>query len=403
MINSKLIHPLAIKICQILNDNKYQAFIVGGCVRDLILGNAPKDWDIATDAMPEEILKIFPKTIPTGLQHGTVTVCMAEGVENHFEVTTFRTESKYTDGRRPDKVDFVSNIKDDLARRDLTINAMAYHPIEERIIDPFYGLNELYNGIIRAVGIPEERFQEDGLRIMRVCRFASRFNFWVEESTLEGMKKSIDTLHKISKERISDELSKILMSPHAKVGLDLLKTCGAIYIVCPLLSKSSLFRAGQDRVTGELETRLAFMYSNYYASVAEEELTNLKFSNKEIKKTVFLIQLFEKLYLNNPGLPYKDFIALVKNHSIDSWERTLEEFIRLTEAMGYASKAFFENNRHITVFSRKELQINGNDLIEIGIKPGPEIKRLLDICYLEILNIPEHNNKEFLINFVKDK
>lgn len=288
-ISSDLIHPLAIDVCWILNENKYQAFIVGGCVRDLLLGQKPKDWDICTSASPEEVLKIFPKTIPTGLQHGTVTVCMGEGAENHFEVTTFRVESNYSDGRRPDEVSFVLNVEEDLARRDLTINAIAYDPIAHKFSDPFNGAMHLKEGLIKAVGDPLIRFQEDGLRIMRVARFAARFAYTVDDKTFEGMRQSLETLKKVSKERISDELSKTLMAAHASYGLKLLRDSGALDIACPLLSNRRLpLLQYQDRCQGSLETRLAFLYNKINPKEVNDELINLKFSNKEIKRVVFL-------------------------------------------------------------------------------------------------------------------
>lgn len=371
-------------------------------MRDLLLRQVPKDWDITTDATPQEVMRAFPKTIPTGLQHGTVTVVLGEGVENHFEVTTFRIEGAYADGRRPDEVFFVLNVEQDLARRDLTINAIAFDPIANRIADPFGGMQDLEAGILRAVGSAQARFQEDGLRIMRVCRFAARFGYDVDQATFEGMRESIETLGKVSKERVADELCKTLMAPYAKVGLDLLKECGAIYVACPLLSSDGLFRAGQDRATGELETRLAFMYSNYPASIAELELTALKFSNREIKKVVFLLQLHERFHAfreKDTESAYKSFMALVKNHSPEAWEPTLEQFLQLTEAMGYPSRALFAKYQSVTVLTRRELQLNGNDLMLIGVKPGPEIKRILDQCYLEVLRHPDHNESSFLIDY----
>src|SRR5271166_474331 len=193
-LSPQLIHPLAVEVCQVLHQSGYQSFIVGGCVRDLILGQKPKDWDITTNASPHKILELFPKTIPTGLQHGTVTVCMGEGVENHFEVTTFRIEGEYSDGRRPDEVIFVMDVEKDLARRDLTINAIAYDPISNRLADPFNGLLAIQQQMIVAVGNPAVRFQEDGLRIMRVARFAARFGWSVEGHTFDGMKASLETL-----------------------------------------------------------------------------------------------------------------------------------------------------------------------------------------------------------------
>lgn len=409
-ISQHLIHPLAIEVCRVLNKHNYQAFIVGGCVRDLLLGQQPKDWDITTDASPQKVLEIFPKTIPTGLQHGTVTVCMGEGVENHFEVTTFRIEGEYSDGRRPDEVFFVMNVEQDLARRDLTINAIAFDPLTNRFADPFGGVNDLRpdypgQGLIKAVGDPNVRFREDGLRIMRVARFAARFGYPVDNYTFRGMKESLETLKKVSKERISDELSKILMSENPSYGLGLLLDSGALDVACPLLVGRQLpFLPHQDSCKGDLETRLAFLYNKLPVSQVQEELINLKFSNKEIKRVLFLLELvnrFNTFEERQTALSYKSFMAFLKNHSPDPWEYTLKQFLQLTEPMGMASGALLDEYRQEIVLSRKEMQINGDDLLAAGMSAGPRIKRILDECYLEILRNPESNNKQRLLEIAR--
>lgn len=405
-ISAHLIHPLAIEVCKILNEHKYQAFIVGGCVRDLLLGQKPKDWDITSDASPIDILKIFPKTIPTGLQHGTVTVCMGEGVENHFEVTTFRIEGEYSDGRRPDEVFFVKNVEDDLARRDLTINAIAYDPIADRFVDPYEGVRDLRLRTIRAVGNSIARFQEDGLRIMRAARFAARFNYTMQSETFQGMAYSIDTLKKVSKERINDELCKILMSDNPTYGLYLLKECGALDVACPLLAGRQLpLLSCQDKCKGSLEVRLAFLYNKLPVPQVQQELLNLKFSNKEIKKVSFLLELVERFYILqeiNTISAYKDFMAFLKNQGPDPWELTLSQFLQLAGPMEIEAQRLLDNYRHEVVLSRKEMQLNGDDLLADGMKPGVRIKITLDNCYLEILAHPEHNNKQKLLEIARN-
>lgn len=404
-ISQHLVNPGALEICRTLSQEGYQAFIVGGCVRDLLLGATPKDWDITTDANPQQVMALFDKTIPTGLQHGTVTVVLGEGVENHFEVTTFRIEGAYTDGRRPEEVFFVLDVEQDLARRDLTINAIAYDPIADRMVDPYSGIRDLQVGIIRAVGVPEARFQEDGLRIMRVARFAARFGYDVQFETFEGMKASLDTLKLVSKERVSDELCKTLMTAHPAFGLKILRDSGALEIACPRLCSSPPllhFVGEQDKAQGELETRLAFLYGNCSVELAQQELTELKFSNREVKKVTFLLQLLDRLQefmKRGSELAYKSFMAALKNHSPEPWESTLEQFLILTEAMGFQTRELFGRFQSVTVLTRRELQLNGDDLLQIGIKPGPEIKRILDRCYLEVLRSPEHNSKSFLLDF----
>jgi tRNA nucleotidyltransferase (CCA-adding enzyme) len=397
------IHPLAVEVCRILQGAGYQAYIVGGCVRDLHLNITPKDFDITTNATPEQVGQLFVRTIPTGLQHGTVTVCMGE---NHFEVTTFRVEGEYKDGRRPEEVKFVSDIVEDLARRDLTINAIAFDPINNLEVDPFHGLQDIEKKIIRAVGDPTQRFQEDGLRIMRVARFAARFGYTVEEETFKGMKEALETLKKVSKERISDELCKTLMATNVGLGLTYLKGCGALELACPLLGfwrPASLME--QDRCCGELETKLAFLYHKAPIIQVEQELIDLKMSSKEIKRVVFLLTTLEQFFYfkeNSTLSAYRKFMARIKNKGPDPWEHTYQQFIELIRALQlpFEKLSFYEDEE---VPARKELAINGDDLMAEGVKPGPNLKVLLDSCYQEILEHPEHNNREYLLNMLIKK
>ena len=409
LISLEKIHPLAIEVCRILQEANYQAFIVGGCVRDLLLGQKPKDWDICTNAQPTDVIRLFPKTIPTGLQHGTITVCMAEGVENHFEVTTFRWEGKYTDGRRPDSVVFVQDVKEDLARRDLTINAMAYDPLKRQLVDPYGGQQDLQKGFIQAVGDPTARFQEDGLRIMRVARFAARFGYHVGLTTLEGMKSSLETLKKVSKERISDELSKTLMAAYPSLGLHILQESGALDIACPLLSGRQLpMLDKQNACSGELETRLAFLYNKINILEVEKELNRLKFSNKEIKKVILLHKVLDLFYTtqmrqNGPqgDYAYRYFMGFIKNEAIETPESTLREFVALATALGEPLNALLEKYRNEPAIGRKDMNLNGDDLLATGMKPGPQIKQILDRCYVEVLQHPENNTKKLLLEKAK--
>lgn len=397
------VHPLAIEACRALRQAGFTAYIVGGCVRDLYLELQPKDWDITTDASPEQVIALFPRTIPTGLQHGTVTACMGEGEYNHFEVTTFRVEGEYLDGRRPGSVKFVKSVTEDLARRDFTINSMAFDPLTNALIDPFGGKQDIDDKVIRAVGSPNERFQEDGLRIMRAARFAARFGFAIDPYTLRGMSDNLDTLKKVSKERVSDELSKTLLAQYANIGVLILQACGALAIACPLLD-GRILPLLSGKYQGELETRLAFIYNRLPVKLVEEELVSLKFSNKEIKKVLFLLETLEK-YLQfeqeESVITYRHFIARLKNESPDQWDSTLQEFILLSESLGLSEPARLLLGKYSPegVYSRRAMEINGDDLLKAGVKPGPQMKILLDACYREILEHPEHNNKEFLLQY----
>lgn len=216
------------ELCRTLWEGGYAAYPVGGCVRDVLLGRTPGDWDVATAALPETVAGLFPRTVPTGLRHGTVTVVMEKG---QYEVTTFRTEGGYADGRHPDQVRFRATLEEDLSRRDFTVNAMALSP-DGKIVDPFGGQGDLAKGLIRCVGDPDRRFQEDGLRLLRALRFAAQLGFSLEEGTAAALGRNGARLEKVSGERVKAEVEKILLSPHPElvneaVELGLLARFGA--------------------------------------------------------------------------------------------------------------------------------------------------------------------------------
>lgn len=215
----------AVKVLATLAQAGHEGWLVGGCVRDALLGRPVNDWDIATSARPEAVMALFERAIPTGLQHGTVTVVEAG---EPIEVTTYRVEGEYTDGRRPNDVAFTSDLTADLARRDFTINAMAHDPLEDRIVDPFDGQGDLERRIIRAVGDPNERFAEDGLRPMRAVRFATVLDLTIEPATWAAIGATLDTFAKVAAERIQIELIKLLRAPLAARGLRQLRDCGLL-------------------------------------------------------------------------------------------------------------------------------------------------------------------------------
>ena len=208
-MNKRIELPADVKfIMDTLWDNGYDSYIVGGCVRDSILNRNPNDWDITTEAEPEEIIKIFDKVILTGVKHGTVTVIINK---NQYEITTYRYDGEYEDGRHPQQVKFVKDLKEDLARRDFTINAIAYNE-RNGIVDYFEGIQDLNKKIIRTVGEPEKRFSEDALRMIRAVRFSSQLNFNIESRTFNSIKKLAANITKVSKERIRDEFNKIIVT-----------------------------------------------------------------------------------------------------------------------------------------------------------------------------------------------
>ncbi|MBL8951436.1 MAG: [cytidine(C)-cytidine(C)-adenosine (A)]-adding enzyme [Myxococcaceae bacterium] len=219
------IPPAVLEVHQCLKGAGYRAYLVGGCVRDHVLGKQPKDFDLATSAKPDQVIAVFKKVIPTGIQHGTVTVLM-QG--HHVEVTTFRSEGDYVDGRRPATVSFHTDVEADLARRDFTINAMAEDPATGELVDPFGGRDDLKAKLVRCVRDPLERFGEDGLRCMRAVRFATILDFEIEPQTLAAIPARLDVFTKVAMERVRDELLKTLGSPHVARGLELLKRTGLL-------------------------------------------------------------------------------------------------------------------------------------------------------------------------------
>ena len=222
--------PTVQDLCVTLRDAGFRAWVVGGCTRDLLLGRDVHDWDLATDALPEEVSRVFRRVVPTGIQHGTVTVMVGK---EGFEVTTLRGDGAYSDGRRPDSVTFVRDLHEDLARRDFTMNAIAFDPLTGTLSDPFDGQSDLGAKLIRAVGDPSERFNEDGLRVMRAARFCSTLAFDIEPGTLLGMAAATDTLRRVSAERIRDELLKTLGGPIPSRGLRAMLDTGVLGVVLP--------------------------------------------------------------------------------------------------------------------------------------------------------------------------
>lgn len=401
------INPKAIEVCRMLQEKGFQAYLVGGCVRDLLMGVSPKDWDIATNAKPEQVKAVFPKTYDTGLQHGTITVSMGPTVADHFEVTTYRTEGEYSDGRRPDYVAFVDDITEDLSRRDLTINAIAYDPVADKLVDPFGGAQDLQNKIIKAVGNPNDRFEEDGLRTMRVARFAARLGFHVDPATEDAIAQNLETLSKVSKERMRDELTKTLMTKSPSIGLHILLKTGALGTLGPAFADAvvaSTFPA-VDLSRGSMETKMAILLHKLPISQVEAALRDLKFSNVEVKKILFLelaLQELTKFNADPSPLGARKFLAFVKNNGPEGFEKSLAEFVDFAQSLHLPGLEQLQGLLTEKSISKKELDISGNDLIaQLGMKPGPKIKQVLDSLYNEVLQNPDLNEKSKLLELAK--
>ena len=444
--------PAPIKeIARILNTEGFQCFLVGGAVRDSIMGFAPKEYDITTNAKPEDVQRIFKYTIPTGIKHGTILVILDN---MHVEITTFRSDGNYSDGRHPDKVEYTASIEDDLPRRDLTINAMAYNILDGNLIDMFDGMKDIKNKIIRSVGNPYERFTEDGLRIMRAIRFATRLNFNIEKETFDAICHSTGMLTSIAYERIREEFNGILISDNPFRGIELLRKTGILALIMPELMQG--FGVAQNRfhkydvyyhilhtiqAVEPLETeeltllvRLAALFHDiakpmvqkkvskqeepvYYnhevvgANVAKKVMRRLKYSNAEIDFVTLLVRQHMFYYqdewtdgavrrfMKAVGIEnIKPLLKLREADRLGSGNRKDKESKAIPKLLARIDKIIEEENA-ITV---KDLKINGNDLMkEFNLKPGPIVGKILNYLLDLILDEPSLNDKEKLMEKTK--
>ena len=440
--------PAPIKeIAIILNTEGFQCFLVGGSVRDSIMGFTPKEYDIATNAKPEDVQRIFKYTIPTGIKHGTILVILDD---MQVEITTFRSDGNYSDGRHPDKVEYTASIEDDLPRRDLTINAMAYNVLDGNLIDMFDGMKDIKNKIIRSVGNPYERFTEDGLRIMRAIRFATKLNFNIEKETFEAICHSTGMLTSIAYERIREEFNGILISDNPFRGIELLRKTGILALIMPELMQG--FGVAQNRfhkydvyyhilhtiqAVEPLETeeltllvRLAALFHDiakpmvqkkvskqeepvYYnhevvgANVAKKIMKRLKYSNAEIDFVTLLVRQHMFYYqdewtdgavrrfMRAVGVEnIKPLLKLREADRLGSGNRKDKESKAIPKLLARIDKIIEEENA-ITV---KDLKINGNDLMqEFNLKPGPIVGKILNYLLDLILDEPSLNDKEKLM------
>lgn len=377
-----------LKICQRLRDEGQRGWVVGGCVRDLLRGAPAKDWDIATDAEPKRVQKLFRKVIPTGIKHGTVTVLMSG---TPYEVTTLRGEGAYEDGRRPTSVVFLQDITEDLARRDFTFNAIALDPLERQIIDPFGGERDLRDRRLRAVGDPHARFCEDGLRILRAARFAATLECEVDPATLlaMGAPEPLATLAKVSAERIHDEWLKTMRATRPSIAFGLMQTRGVMTIIAPELAAladapawTRGLRAMDD--LGGAVRRLAALLAGLGAESAEGLLERLKFSNDHRKAITMAIAHHDV----DPSLEGPDLRRWLQSVTAAHLDDAVAVACALSDdrdpidALGARARAELEAAVPLTT---KDLAITGKDLMtELSLKPGPQLgvllKGLLEAC-----------------------
>lgn len=430
-------------IIQTLQEHGYEAYAVGGCVRDSLLGREPGDWDITTSASPDETKKLFARTVDTGIEHGTVTVLLGK---EGFEVTTYRIDGKYEDSRHPTEVIFTRNLREDLLRRDFTINAMAYNDTEG-IVDIFGGMDDLKRKIIRCVGNARERFGEDALRIMRGVRFAAQLGFSLEKETKEAMTELAPTLEKISAERIQTELVKLLVSDSPELIREAYHL-GVTAVILPEFDE--MMRTGQEtkyhrydvgehtvqavcNVPPDKVLRLTMLLHDVAKpemktvdadgtahfkghdirgeQKAKEILRRLKFDNDTIHKVTKLVRWHDyrmpaekknvRKAMSKISAELFPMYLLVKRADIlaHSMYRREEEL----ENLSGLQKCYEEIVADHECVSLKQLAVTGTDLIGIGMKPGKQIGEVLNELLRIVLEYPEFNNKEHLLRFAQNR
>ena len=368
----------------------YEAFAVGGCVRDTLLGRTPEDWDVTTSARPEAVKAIFERTVDTGLQHGTVTVLKNR---KGYEVTTYRIDGEYHDGRHPDSVEFTPNLLEDLKRRDFTINAMAYSH-ETGIVDEFGGMEDLKAGIVRCVGRPEDRFTEDALRLLRALRFSAQLGFEIEESTYAAIKTIAPNLAKVSKERMQAELTKLLLSAHPERILLLKETGLSAQIVPGFDAVFATLFSKLSRLPAEKSLRWAGFLLCQSTKQAEAVLKGLKMDNETIGNVSRMIEgAKETLPLEKPA---------VRRAMSRYTPYQLEGALKLKELMGSPDAEEIRRLREEIIrdgdcVSLKELAVKGRDLLEAGVERGPMVGEILNHLFDLVLLHPEKNDRELLL------
>lgn len=430
-------------IIQNLQLHGYEAYAVGGCVRDSILARRPEDWDITTSARPDEIKKLFNRTVDTGIEHGTVTVLIGK---DGYEVTTYRIDGAYEDSRHPKEVRFTRSLKEDLRRRDFTINAMAYND-EVRLVDIFGGMQDLNHHLIRCVGDPKERFSEDALRILRAVRFSSQLNFPIEPKTAEAVKELAPTLKNISAERIQAELVKLLVSPHPERIRDAYEL-GITKVILPewdnmegveqntphhrydvaehtihalknvkrdkILRLTMLFHdmGKPEMKTTDEKGRDHFKgHALVSEEIARKVMRRLKFDNDTVKKVTRLVCYHDyraeatpknvRRAMNRIGVelfPYYLAVRMADAKAQSSYRRR-EKVENIIEMRRLYQKALL-NGECVTL---RQLAVSGRDLMELGMRPGREIGSMLSELLEYVIDDPERNKKEILCDYVKEK
>ncbi|MBA2540848.1 MAG: [cytidine(C)-cytidine(C)-adenosine (A)]-adding enzyme [Deltaproteobacteria bacterium] len=414
-------------VCETLAKAGFQSVTVGGAVRDAVLGITPGDWDVATAAVPEEVMKLFKRVIATGVQHGTVTIVTGRGIESHVEVTAFRGEGAYTDARRPDHVRFGVPLVEDLARRDLRVNAMAYDPAKHELIDPYAGMADLEAKLLRAVGPtgnPYEdavgRFTEDGLRVMRAVRFASQLEFALDPETERGITPALPSLAKVSRERVSVELRKILGSRRPSLALRPAWRSGIIESILPELVAGF---AAWDEVSGGRDDLVEAWLSSIDAAPPEARLgtllaelappseTSKTFDRASVRRAEAVLKKLK--FSNEEAVTASVVVGAAPATVVAGWtepeaRRLLAEITRPHAAaavgMWRSNQAMELHDLGAAILARgdalatADLAITGNDLMtELGMPAGPQLGKILRALLDRVLDDPALNTREQLL------
>lgn len=429
-------------IIERLNEHGYEAYVVGGCVRDRLIGREPNDWDITTSALPQQVKKLFGKTIDTGLQHGTVTIMVGK---EPIEVTTYRIDGEYEDNRRPKSVAFTDQLIRDLERRDFTINAMAYHH-EIGLVDAFGGIKDLKASIIRCVGAPYERFNEDALRMLRAIRFAAQLNYTLEEGTGQAIIDLAGLIQHVSMERVHVELNKLLISHHPERFMDIYKYGLMPYVIpefIPCIGNSQhhpyhyypieehIMRS-VEAIKADKSLRWTMLlhdigkpgkkttddegidhfhgHERLSADMANEILCRLKFDKKTLNRIVKLIA-YHDIHLEDRPKMIRRAVKKIGSDLFDDFVCVQEADIRaqhpdkLEERLVSLAKVkalwqIIQEERQCV--SMKDLKVNGRDLMEYGIKEGKEIGEILHQLLDRVIDEPALNNKDSLLQMVEE-
>lgn len=424
-----------------LEDAGFESYAVGGCIRDTLLGKMPEDWDITTSALPEQIKAVFPRTVDTGIEHGTVTVLCGK---ESFEVTTYRIDGEYEDARHPKEVVFTASLTEDLKRRDFTINAMAYNE-KTGLVDCFSGLSDLNSGIIRCVGEAEKRFDEDALRMMRAVRFAAQLGFIIEENTYAAIKNMAGNLAKVSAERIQTELVKLLQSKHAEHMRTLYET-GITAVVLPEFDRMMetpqnnphhCYTVGEhtlhalEEVPEDKVLRLAMLFHDVAKpacrttdrrgvdhfrghpqqgeKMTSQILRRLKFDNDTRKKVCAYVKWHDykpwlserniRFAASRIGTEYYPGMFVVKRADIKAQSKfEREQKLAYVDEYEKIYRGIMERQDCLTL---KGLKVNGSDLIAEGMRPGKEIGEALQYLLEQVLEQPELNDRDTLLSLFR--